>query len=85
MYQPTDLEIAIMEHADSGDLLYINGVIVRVTSTTGPTPGIVGLMVMGCEWFARCAQDATELVPHPSLGPVAVCATHAAFAGYSRT
>ncbi len=28
---------------------------------------------MKCEWFLMCENEATGIVPHPTLGPVPTC------------
>ena len=68
----TESEQDLMARSRIGEIFPAQGHLVRVVSID-ENVGMYGLHALGCEWFARCGQDATSLLPHPILGYVPAC------------
>lgn len=75
----TDREIRIWLASKPGDIVPAGDLLLRFDHFDEIT-GRAGAVVIQCEWFARCANDATYLIGHPILGYMPACVRCAASA-----
>lgn len=73
----TERENRILAASKPGDIVPFGNQLIRINVFDEVT-GRVGGFVLGCEWFAQCANDAESLIPHPIIGYVPTCVRCAA-------
>lgn len=67
----TEREQDLMWNAEVDDILPVGTLLIRFKGRDDQ--GQVSGKIIGCEQFARCANDATALLPHPILTYVPTC------------